>query len=1045
MFRAFKQVCGIGRSGLGHSPVSSSDHGRKMSRQPCLELLEARQLLSTNIPFSVWTQNAQLRPSNVGEVVPPALALFNPPLAAVAVAAYECVLPILCVQNTAADNEQRAGFLVDRARRFDIVAMQELFDEDQVEQVRRGAGPNYHVLSGPRRAEFGVSPLKVGYGTSSGLGLLVNKGLYTRFQDAPESVRTALNFRSFQHHSVKFDTEGPLLPLANLAERLAEKGFTLDTVRFDGDPNEFVYVVNTHLHAEDAGTRRAQLRQMREYVNAHTESSHPVVFLGDFNVIAGSEEYRAMLQELGQPFDIFQDRPAAYTNDAVRNPYTHYWGDDRSVRNRLDYILVRQGSQYGVEVDGKALEDSEAFTYKCRDPRSNPFTGWQFDRPGTFRCYLSDHFGLSANLRLVQRISLDPTTGALEIWGGAGADHVYITRTDNRLWATQVGGGTSSNNSYDVSAVRSINIRTGAGDDAVYLERIEALIPVTIDTGAGNDAVHLSSMAQDLTTLLGSVITIDFGPDNDSLGLYDRAFSSGVYTVTSLSVGRFLSGTVYYRGLESLGIQTGQGHSRTGQGGTVNVEGTAPGLRVHVYGGSGHDTFNIGGRNHLLDALAGPLYLYGSGGSDILNLNDQGTSAGRTYTLTTPPTTGTVATLQRSGLTSPITYETFETVNLNAGQGGDTINVQRTLHDSRTFVNAGAGNDVVTVGDNNLMHWIRTLTIDGQGGDLDRVSFSNLDQTGRVYTLDHSTADATTSTLQISTQAGVLWDPISYRGFEMMGLTAGSGNDTFNVLARPRASISSSITGGGGSNTLQGPNSASTWVMGLLGPGSGSLNGLAFHNFGILRGGTAADTLSYGWFGSTQPVTVHLGGGNATNLNWITGFEHVIGGRGNDVLVGDDRANILDGGGGNDILEGRGGRDLLLGGAGADTLYGGGGEDVLIGGSTAFDGGGFTPPNTAALQAILSEWNSSGSYQTRIWNLSGVSHAGYGFRLNGGSFLRSGYGPEGVNPFLATVFDDTLPDTLVGGDTSSDTDLDWFFGLNDVFMGLNRLAGERVH
>lgn len=68
---------------------------------------------------------------------------------------------------------------------------------------------------------------------------------------------------------------------------------------------------------------------------------------------------------------------------------------------------------------------------------------------------------------------------------------------------------------------------------------------------------------------------------------------------------------------------------------------------------------------------------------------------------------------------------------------------------------------------------------------------------------------------------------------------------------------------------------------------------------------------------------------------WI---ENATTGKGNDVIHGNDRANILDGGAGNDtILGGKGndtihggdGRDLIDGGSGRDRLEGGGGRDTF--------------------------------------------------------------------------------------------------------------------
>ncbi|MBI4260640.1 MAG: hypothetical protein HY658_08750 [Actinobacteria bacterium] len=58
----------------------------------------------------------------------------------------------------------------------------------------------------------------------------------------------------------------------------------------------------------------------------------------------------------------------------------------------------------------------------------------------------------------------------------------------------------------------------------------------------------------------------------------------------------------------------------------------------------------------------------------------------------------------------------------------------------------------------------------------------------------------------------------------------------------------------------------------------------------------------------------------------------VVGGDGDDTLVGTVAADVICGLDGNDTLIGMGGNDILLGGDGMDTLIGGGGHDVLNGG-----------------------------------------------------------------------------------------------------------------
>ena len=95
------------------------------------------------------------------------------------------------------------------------------------------------------------------------------------------------------------------------------------------------------------------------------------------------------------------------------------------------------------------------------------------------------------------------------------------------------------------------------------------------------------------------------------------------------------------------------------------------------------------------------------------------------------------------------------------------------------------------------------------------------------------------------------------------------------------------------------------------------------------------DTLSYQQ--RTQPVRVHAGkdrrAGEAGERDSISGIESIIGGDGDDRLVGDQRGNYLHGRGGADIVIGGGSADELWGGRGDDRLRADGGRDSLAGGA----------------------------------------------------------------------------------------------------------------
>jgi Ca2+-binding RTX toxin-like protein len=90
----------------------------------------------------------------------------------------------------------------------------------------------------------------------------------------------------------------------------------------------------------------------------------------------------------------------------------------------------------------------------------------------------------------------------------------------------------------------------------------------------------------------------------------------------------------------------------------------------------------------------------------------------------------------------------------------------------------------------------------------------------------------------------------------------------------------------------------------------------------VISGGSGTDTVTYA--SATQGISVDLAAGTASGPDigndTLIGIENVVGGSGNDTLLGDNNNNELSGGAGNDQLAGRGGNDILHGGAGIDQV-----------------------------------------------------------------------------------------------------------------------------
>ncbi len=118
-------------------------------------------------------------------------------------------------------------------------------------------------------------------------------------------------------------------------------------------------------------------------------------------------------------------------------------------------------------------------------------------------------------------------------------------------------------------------------------------------------------------------------------------------------------------------------------------------------------------------------------------------------------------------------------------------------------------------------------------------------------------------------------------------------------------------------------------------------------------GGADKDTVYYNQRSNPISLTIGAGAndGESGELDDVgSDIENVYSGSGDDILIGNDGANILKGGGGNDNIEGgvgidslygEGGDDVVNGGDGADKLFGGDGNDSLVGGTgkDVFDAG----------------------------------------------------------------------------------------------------------
>ena len=464
------------------------------------------------------------------------------------------------------------------------------------------------------------------------------------------------------------------------------------------------------------------------------------------------------------------------------------------------------------------------------------------------------------------------------------------------------------------------NVIVGGSNEKVDFEASEASVPATYTVDLPNFLTHTVTMSDDGIAGNGvSQITIDgtttpFVNPTTSI-VINGGNRADVITLSSLDSG--FSGTITVNG--------GDGNDQISAA-TLN-------LSVTIDGGVGADQLTGGGGDDVLSGRGGNDTLSGGGGNDTLF---GGSGSDR----------------------------------LTGGDGDDRLNGQGGSKDILTgglgddTLDGGAGVDRVVefpAGDAD----VRTTRLTGVGDDrlngIERILLSGNNGPNRF--------DASAFSV------GGL-EEVVFFGFggddELIGssghdrINGGPGND---ILRGRRGndrllggSGSDTLDGGEGNDRVFGQGGSGDAVTG--GPGNDTLNGgsgqdrlvevgdvnftltvtsltglgtdvLAAFEHARLTGGDSANVLDASGFTVAGARITLMGGGGDDDLLGAGGADRLFGGDGDDTLRGNGGNDRLDGGAGNDGLAGGGGNDILFGQAGSDTLLGGDGDDSLDAGDDA--------------------------------------------------------------------------------------------------------------
>ncbi len=666
---------------------------------------------------------------------------------------------------------------------------------------------------------------------------------------------------------------------------------------------------------------------------------------------------------------------------------------------------------------------------------------------------------------------------ALSMFGANARSSLFPTwydlRTGDGIWS---GAFSADHAGFWDSTQVSIELEVLNGSDRV-LERVEVQVqflpgdsftgdqPLVDDrqvrflTGTEGDDVLTGSLNLDITQnidALGGDDTVVAGAGDSTLtggdGVDRVDYSAlGVSVSVNLDTGTATKGSGATARTDTLigfeGVLGGaQGDTLLGRTNADDLLRGNGGADT-IFGFSGNDTISGGDGNDSLN---------GGSGFDILDYSDATTALSFAINASmVSVATGNTDTI--SGFEGAWLGSGDDTVsgdaknNLLDGNGGEDSLTGGSGND--TLI-GGAGFDVLDGGDGSDTAGYRAATtavtanLDvGTGVGTARSTGTGTDVLRGIENLDGGSGDDTFTGDANDNRLAGFGGNDSLLGLDggdrLFGgdgndtLDGGTGNDdldggTGNDLLLG-GDDDDTLEGGGGDDTLTGGAGIDTadfssffgdLTISLLdgtasGDGNDTLGGIervlgGFGNDTIIGTATAGDELIGG---GGNDLLIGVGGNNT--LVGGTGRDQLTGGGGNDLLLGEEDSDYLRGADGNDTLDGGAGHDRLLGGYGDDTLIGGAGDDVLEGG-VGFDTADFSAV-TAGLTIDLVAGTALGEYTDSITEIERVLGGQSGDAITGTDGTGEELDGQDGNDILRgnggndTLIGGTGDDTLIGG------------------------------
>jgi Ca2+-binding RTX toxin-like protein len=466
-----------------------------------------------------------------------------------------------------------------------------------------------------------------------------------------------------------------------------------------------------------------------------------------------------------------------------------------------------------------------------------------------------------------------------DLYGGPGDDTLKGGSGNDRLFGESGRdslGGDGGNDTLDGGSSGDV-LAGGSGTDVADYSSRSAHLALSLD-GQANDGEtgEGDNLGADIETLTGGA-----GPDTITGNATNNTLNGGPGNDTLSGAGGndILSGSV---GDDTL------------DGGDANDS---------LDGGAGQDTLRGAAGNDNLQGGIGDDTLDGGDGSDTLAGGD-GTDLAD-YSTRTAALTISLNNGGDDGASGERDNVRTDVENVSAGSGADKL----TGDSAANVLSGGAGNDTLDggagddtlrggAGDDRLLQNAGNDTLDGGDGS-DLADYSG-ERAPVTITLDGQPNDGENGER----------DNV---GPTIERVTGGSGGD--RLIGDDG---SNTLIGGGGADTLVGAGGNDS-LQG--GDGDDLLDGSSGAD--DIAGGSGNDTADYSLRGAPVSVTLddQPGDGQAgEGDNVHSDVDSIVGGSGNDHLVGNSRNNNIQGGPGDDRIDGGLGADNMAGGPGIDTV-----------------------------------------------------------------------------------------------------------------------------